>query len=63
VELEPWNAAARGNLAAAYCGCGMLDEGIREYRAAVEIDPASRRLRSGLERAYISRGSDREANP
>jgi len=27
VELEPWNAAARGNLAAAYCGCGRLEEG------------------------------------
>jgi tetratricopeptide (TPR) repeat protein len=63
VELEPWNASTRGNLAAVYCGCGRLDEGIREYRAAVEIDPGNRRLRSALERAYIFRGSRREALP
>ncbi|HEX7520212.1 MAG TPA: tetratricopeptide repeat protein, partial [Candidatus Deferrimicrobium sp.] len=63
VELEPWNAAARGNLAAAYCGCGRLDEGIREYRTAVEIDPGNRRLQAGLKRAYISRGSHREVAP
>jgi hypothetical protein len=34
-----------------------VDEGIREYRAAVKIDPGNRRLQSGLERAYNSRGS------
>ena len=50
-------------MAAAYCGCGRLDEGIREYRAAMEMDPGSRRLQSGLERAYFSLESRRESRP
>ncbi|MBE0605884.1 MAG: hypothetical protein IH610_06285, partial [Deltaproteobacteria bacterium] len=58
-----WNASTRGKLAEAYCGCGRLDEGIREYRAAIEIDPGNRRLQSGLERAYLSLGSHRQALP
>jgi tetratricopeptide (TPR) repeat protein len=61
LALDPYMAAARGNLAAAYCGCGKMEDGIREFRKVLEINPNYALVRAGLARAYFTRGAYREA--
>jgi tetratricopeptide (TPR) repeat protein len=43
------------------CASGMLEDGIREYRRVLEIDPDNARAQAGLTRAYYTRGEFHEA--
>ena len=43
------------------CASGMLEDGIREYRKVLEIDPDNARALAGLTRAHYTRGEFHEA--
>lgn len=63
IELDPGMSVALGNLAATLCSVGRLDEGIREYLKAAEMDPENVKVRSGLAKAYFSKGAYLESIP
>ena len=49
------------NLAATLCANGMVEEGIREYRKVLEIEPDNARALAGLTKAHYARGEFHEA--
>lgn len=61
LALDPGMSVALGNLGATLCSCGKLEEGIREYLKAADIDPENVKVRSGLAKAYFSKGAYRES--
>lgn len=59
--MPPRNPVTRANLAATLCACGEVEDGIREYRKVLEIDPGNARALAGLAKAHFVRGEFREA--
>ncbi|HID56553.1 TPA: tetratricopeptide repeat protein [Candidatus Poribacteria bacterium] len=49
VQINPKNAKAHNNLAVAYEALGRYDDAEREYRKALELDPANK----AIQRNYI----------